>query len=118
MPSNIENSPDAKTRKQSAEAVNRAMARFPLIIELLAELSKAQIPYPGDDDLRHGCHRTLTTMLAELAKIHPAPPGKSSKTEEIIHGWLKGDEVVRLVEADKLQRIQQFIERILGPTAN
>lgn len=118
MPSNIIFSCDIKNREHSAEAVNRAMARFPLIVEILAELSRARIPFPGDDDLRHGCHRTLTTMLAELAKIDPAPAGKPSKTEKIVHGLLKGDEVVRLIDADKLQRIQQFIERILGPKPN
>ncbi len=118
MSSNIEISTDTKTRKHSAEAVNRAMARFPLIVEILAELSKAQIPFPGDDDLHHGSHRTLTTILAELAKIDPAPPGKSSKAEEIVHNWLKGDEVVRLIDADKLQRIQQFIERIFVTRPN
>ena len=114
MSSKIELSPDSKTRKHSADAINRAMARFPLIVEILGELSKAQVPLPGDDDLRHGCDRTLTTMLSELARIEPAPPGKSSKAEETARGWLKSDKVVRLVDVDKLQRIQQFIDRILG----
>ncbi|MEO8615198.1 MAG: hypothetical protein ABI600_08670 [Luteolibacter sp.] len=118
MSTKIETSPDTRTRKQSAEAINRAMARFPVIVEILNDLSKAQIPFPGDDDLRHGCDRTLTTMLAELARIDPAPLGKFSKTEEIAHNWLKSENVVRLIDADKLQRIQQFIERILGTRPN
>ena len=107
-------SPDTKNRKHSAEAINRAMARFPLLVDILGELSTASIPYPGDDDLRHGCDRTLTAMLCELARIEPAPPGKTSKAEEIAHHWLKGEKVIRLIDADKLQRIHQFIDRILG----
>jgi len=114
MSTRTELSPETKTRKHSAEAINRAMARFPLIVEILGELGKAQVPFPGDDDLHHGCDRTLTTMLAELARIEPAPPGKSSKTEEIARAWLKGDKTIRLIDADKLERMQQFIDRILG----
>ncbi len=118
MSTRIELSPDTKTRKHSADAINRAMARFPLIVEILGQLSEAQVPFPGDDDLHHGCDRTLTTMLAELARVEPAPPGKSSKAEENARGWLKGDKTVRLIDADKLERIQQFIDRVLGEEAN
>ncbi|MEO5711923.1 MAG: hypothetical protein ABIT37_00395 [Luteolibacter sp.] len=118
MSTKTELSPETKTRKHSAEAINRAMARFPLLVEILGELGKAQIPFPGDDDLHHGCDRTLTTMLAELARIEPAPSGKSSKAEENARGWLTGDKTIRLVDADKLQRIHQFIDRILGQEAN
>lgn len=118
MPTRTNFSPETKTRKHSAEAINRAMARFPLIVEILGELRNSQIPFPGDDDLRHGCDRTLTTMLAELAKIEPAPAGKSSKTEETARNWLKGEKAIRLIDADKLQRIQMFIDRVLGTPPN
>lgn len=107
------NSP-LKTRKQSAEAVNRVMTRFPLIVEILGELEKAEIPFPGDDDIRHGCERALTTMLVELARIEPAPQGKATKAEDTARTWLNLKAADRLVNADQLQRIQQFIERILG----
>ena len=118
MSSTIDTSPETRTRNQSAEAINRAMARFPLVVEILDNLSKVPVPFPGDDDLRHGCNRTLTTMLAELAKIEPAPPGKFSKTEELAHSWLKNENVTRLLDTDKVQRIQQFIERILSTQTN
>lgn len=106
--------PVLKTRKHSAEAINRAMTRFPLIVEILGELGKAGIPFPGDEDIRHGCERALTAMLVELARIEPAPPGKNGRTEEIARNWLHAKEVERLINADQLQRIQQFIDRILG----
>jgi hypothetical protein len=114
MSTKAEISPDLKTRKQAAEAINRAMERFPLILGILGELRNAHIPFPGDDDLRHGCDRTLTSMLSELARIDPAPPGKPVKAEEISHGWLTDEKAVRLIDADKLERLQQLIERILG----
>lgn len=114
MPTKAEFSPELKTRKQAADAINRAMERFPLIVRILGELRDAQIPFPGDDDLRHGCDRTLTSMLSELARIDPAPPGKPVKAEEISHSWLTDEKAVRLIDADKLERLQQFIERILG----
>lgn len=90
------------------------MTRFPLLVELLGELDSASVPFPGDDDLRHGCDRTLTTMLAELARIEPAPPGNSSKAADLARGWLKTDKSLRLIDADKLRLAHRFIERILG----
>ncbi len=118
MSTRTELTPETKSRKHSADAINRAMARFPLIVNILGELREPQIPFPGDDDLHHGCDRTLTTMLAELARIEPAPSGKSSRAEDTARGWLKGERAVRLVDADKLERIQQLIDRILGGEAN
>ena len=102
------------TRKQSAEAVQRAMARFPLILDILTQLGKAEIPFPGDEDIRHGCERALTTMLAELARIEPASPGKPSKIEESTMQLLHSKVAARMINADQLQRIDQLVERILG----
>ena len=92
------------------------MARFPLLIQILAELNQDQIPLPGDADIRHGCERALTTMLAELSRIESAPTGKSSKAEEAAQNWLQHPEADKLIDTDKLVRIQLFIDRILKPT--
>ena len=105
--------PPQKARKQSAEEINRAMARFPLLVQILAELNRDQIPFPGDADIRHGCERALTTMLSELSRIESAPTGKSSKAEEAAQNWLQHPEAGELIDADKLLRIQLFIDRIL-----
>jgi hypothetical protein len=106
--------PVLTTRKRSAEAINRALTRFPLIVEILGEIDKAEVPYPGDEDIRHGCERALTSMLAELARIEPAPPGKSVKAEETALSIVQSQAAGRLVNADQLQRIDQLVERILG----
>ncbi len=105
--------PPQKARKHSAEEINRAMARFPLLIRILAELNQDQIPLPGDADIRHGCERALTAMLSELSRIESAPSGKSSKAEEAAHNWLQNPDTSKLIDADKLVRIQLFIDRIL-----
>lgn len=102
------------TRKFAAEEINRAMARFPMIIRVLSELSCAQFPFPGDADIRHGCERALTGILSELARIQPAPAGKPSKSEELAQAWLQNPEARRLIDADKLQRMQQFIDCTLN----
>lgn len=106
--------PPLKTRKQTAEAINHAMTRFPLIVQILGELRQAGVPYPGDDDIQHGCERAMTAMLGELARIDPAPPGKAAKSEENAFALLLSKEAPLLINADQLQRMQQFIERILG----
>jgi hypothetical protein len=90
------------------------MARFPLILQILGELGQAPVPFPGDDDIRHGCERALTAMLSELARIKIAPAGKPSKAEETAQSWLSSPGSAQLIDADKLQRMQQFIDRILN----
>lgn len=107
-----------KSRKQCVEDTQRAIIRLPLIVEILDKLSKAEVPYPGDDDIRHGCERALTAMLVELAKIEPAPVGKPSKLEDAALAYLHTPSAVRLIHPDQLQRMQQFLERIFGAHRN
>lgn len=106
--------PAPQSRKLAAEEINRAMSRFPLIVRILGELDESPIPLPGDDDLRHGCERALTGILSELARIEPVPSGKSSKAEEAAQVWLHSTSAHKLVDVDKLQRMQQFIDCILN----
>lgn len=113
-----ENHPPLKTRKLTAEEINHALTRFPLVVQVLGELRKAEFPHAGDEDIRHGCERALTSMLVELARIEPAPPGKTSKAEESALGLFHSKAAALLVNTEQLQRIQQFIERILGPQPN
>ncbi|MFT4175552.1 MAG: hypothetical protein QM627_02745 [Luteolibacter sp.] len=104
-----------KTRKQTAEAINRALVRLPLLLDVLEELSKQDFPCAGDQELRHGCDRALTAMLSRLALIDPAPNGQVSNAEKIAESWLHEARAPRLIDASKLERLQQFIDRILGP---
>jgi hypothetical protein len=108
-------SPLRKTREQSAGEINRAMARFPLILQILGELGHSPLPLPGDDDIRHGCERSLTTILSELAHIRPAPAGQPSRSEETAQSWLQIPAVRKHIDADKLERMQQVIDAILSP---
>lgn len=90
------------------------MARFPFLVEILGELDRNTVPLPGDADLRHGCDRALTTMLSELARMGPAPAGQPTSAEEMALSWLHNPEARKLIDADKMERMQQFIESILG----
>ncbi len=116
MPNQPVSQPPLKTRKQSAEEINRAMSRFPLIVQILGELRNTQVPFPGDDDIRHGCERSLISMLSELARIETAPAGKISKAEETAQSWLHSPDARQLIDADVLQRMQIFIDFILSPS--
>jgi hypothetical protein len=111
---NPKNQPPQTTHNQAVEAVSRAMTRFPMIVGILDELGKAEIPMPGDDDIRHGCQRAITAMMVELARIKPASAGKTTKAEGPLNDWIHSKDASRLINADQLQRIHQFIERILG----
>lgn len=107
--------PTQKTRKHAVEAVHRAMTRFPMIVETLGHLRRAEVPCPGDADIHHGCVRAITAILVELARIEPAPAGKATKMELAALASLQDPKTAKLVDPDQLQRMQQFIERILGP---
>lgn len=109
-----ESSNPCLTRKESVEAVHRAMMRFPLILDVLEKLGKSDLPFAGDEDIRHGCERALTSILVELARITPAIPGKSSKIEESTVQMLHSKAAERWINADQLQRIDQLVERVLG----
>ncbi len=104
----------AHSRQHTAAAVCEALARFPLIVEILGELAKSQIPQPGDADIRHGCQRALTAMLLELSRIDPAPPGPVTKHEETALNWLHARAASQLIDPDQLERFEHFVGRILG----
>ena len=90
------------------------MIRFPLILQILRELSESEIPAPGDGDIRHGCERALTAILVEIARLDPAAPGKTSPAEAIAQNWLNSADATELIDGDVLQRIEQFIDCVLN----
>jgi hypothetical protein len=109
--------PPQKNRSHSAQAISRIMTRFPMIVGVLGELGKSPVPLPGDEEIRHGCTRAITAMLADLALVRPAPPGQPSHAELEVLGLLQKHAVTELINADHLERIDQLLHRILGPEA-
>jgi hypothetical protein len=109
------NSPPVPSREDAAQGIVQVTRRLPLIVRILEELHGTAIPCPGDDDIRHGCDRALTTMLSELAKMQSAPDGKPSLNEQKVRTLLGKHAAHGLVDADKLQRMQIFIDRIFLP---
>ena len=105
-----------KTRKHCAEEINRAMTRFPMILQILRQFSRSSLPFPGDGEIRHGCERALTGILAALASIEIAPSDIRSNAEETALSWLSDPISNRLIDPDKLDRMQQFIDCILNST--
>ena len=112
-----DNRPSLKSRKQVADTVLHAMARFPRVLEILGELGKSDIPAPGDEDIRRGCDRAVTAILVDLARIEPAPPGIPCQAEEATYRMLNGEAGVALINPDKLQSIHELVSRIFGPSA-
>lgn len=117
MPLEPLNSPPQNLRLDAVEKINHAMARFPLVLRILGELAESRCPLPGDDDIHHGCERALTRMLSDLARIAPAEPGASVPAEETVFAWLLHEDTRRLIDADRLERIQQLVDSILAPGA-
>jgi hypothetical protein len=99
----------------AAEKINHAMARFPLILRILGELAESRFPLPGDDDVQHGCERALTRILSDLSRISPAVAGAPTPAEETATSWLNDPAASQLIDADRLERIQQLIDSILVP---
>lgn len=102
------------TRKQAAQEIDRAMARFGLIVKILSELEHTELPYAGDSDIRHGCERALTAILVELARIQPATSDQDEQESAPPLSRLYSKPACDLIDGDQLQRMEQFIQRILG----
>lgn len=107
--------------EEVAREINRAMERFPLILENLEELSKSLLPAPGDAEIRHGCERAITAILAALAKIDPPiampSPMPEGFEEQIARAWLLGELPGRLVDPARFARLSDFIDRLLPSRA-
>lgn len=106
--------PTPASRQQAVEAIDRTLARFPLVTRILGELGRESVPMLGDADLRHGCERALTGMMSGLAKIGRAPAGPAHDREDALRALCHRPDLRALVDADKLERLQQFIDAILG----
>ncbi len=117
MPLEPVNPPPRNRRLEASEKINHVMARFPLVLRILGELADSRCPLPGDDDIRHGCERALTRILSDLARIGPAGPGDPVPAEETITAWIRNEDAGRLIDADRLERVQQLIDSILSPVA-
>lgn len=102
------------SRQQAVDAIDRTLARFCLVLRVLDELRRQTIPSPGDAEIHHGCERALTGMLAELSRIGAAPASSPLEREQVIRTRLNDSKTRALVDADKLERMHQFIDRILG----
>lgn len=109
------NSLPVPTREDAVQGIAQITRRLPLIVKILEELHDSPIPSPGDDDIRHGCDRALTAMLSALAKMRTAPDGVPSTSEHTVRALLGSHAAHGLVDADKLQRMQIFIDRIFLP---
>ena len=102
------------SRQQAVDAIDRTLARFCLVLRVLDELRREAIPSTGDAEIRHGCERALTGMLAELARIGAAPAASPLEREQVIRNCLNDSKTRALVDADKQERMHQFIDAILG----
>jgi hypothetical protein len=56
----------------------------------------------------------LTAMLAGLARIKPAPPGKACKAEKSVRRHFQTQAAGEVIDRDQFQRLEQLVNRILG----
>ena len=95
--------------------ITLALSRFSLMVDILEKLSFSDVPLPGDADIRHGCERALTSMLSELAHIERVEDGEA-EVLMMTPEW-NTSLARRLIDADRLERVQQFIDSIMRPAA-
>ena len=102
-------------REDVARRINESMERFGLILSILKTLSLSVIPAIGDWDLRHGCERALTGILASVSMIPPADPdaGPPGIEECKANGWLAGNQPLTLLDPDKLSMLASLINGLL-----
>ena len=109
-------------REQTALTINGSLHRLPLVLEILEEIHENQgVGSPGDEDLRHGSLRAVSTMAERLDRIDPAPPELSalpSVAEQIAAEWLLGERPGRFIPEPLLDRLSASISRLLPFTTD
>ncbi len=104
----------ANGRQDAVEALNRVLFRLPMVAGILRKINESALPSPGDDELRRGCERAITSILAELARLNPA--GHACDGLKTSDQWL--DEKLRnTLDVVTVERIEQLIARILANRA-
>lgn len=112
--------------EQIALRINESLHRFPLILDILEEIHQSR--HVGDEDLKHGSHRAIQSMLDSLRKIPMAheeirqsqETRKSSKSateptiaEQIAGEWLLGERPKTLLPAPNLSEMESLIYHLL-----
>jgi hypothetical protein len=114
--------PIMSPHEQFALSVNHSLHRLLLVYEMLEEIHEsADARHPGDEDLKQGAYRAVTTMLDRLKKLQPPTSPDSgaapSKEEEIAGEWLIGDQPQRLLPPDLYEELAALILRFFPRTA-
>ncbi|MEO5715989.1 MAG: hypothetical protein ABIT37_21090 [Luteolibacter sp.] len=104
-------------REQTAMTINGSLHRLPLVLEILEEIHETEgSGSPGDEDLRRGSIRAVSTMAERLDRIVPAPHPVSetpSVAEQISAEWLVGERPGRFIPEPLLGRLSTSISRLL-----
>ena len=104
----------SQDRRDAGEAVSRILHRLPLVADVLQRINEAALPSAGDDELRRGCERAITSILAELARLDPA--GHTHDDTISADQWL--DKKLRdSLDVVTVERIEQLIARVLANRA-
>lgn len=98
--------------------IENSLRRFPLLVSLMNHLRPAPLTMTGDQELRSACGRAMTSMLADLSQIPPAPPisRDADAREKAIFEMIRNSEALELLDPDQLQRLDSLVVRLL-PTA-
>jgi hypothetical protein len=108
-------------QEQLALFVNHTLHRLPLIYEMLEEIHETADAHPGDEDLKHGAFRAVTTMVERIRGIEPPATSDSrtppTKEEEIAGEWLIGDQAEQLLPPDLYQELATLTLRLFPRTA-
>ena len=108
--------------EQFALLAYHCLHRLLLIYEILEEIDEsADARHPGDEELKQGAYRAVTTMVDRLKRIEPptSPASETapSKEEEIAGEWLIGDQPRQLLPPDLYHELAVMIQRLFPRTA-
>ena len=109
---------DFPERTNTIRSIERCLTRFPLVVSLMNHLRPAPLTMTGDQELRSACGRAMTSILADLSRIHPAPAvaALADPRECAIFEMIRNSEALELLDPDQLQRLDSLVVRLL-PTA-
>lgn len=103
------------SREHIATLINTTLVRLPLVLEILEEIGSQR--RAGDEDLKYGATRAVSSMIARLEGIAPAtepePYEFPGDAEQLAYEWLLGNRPSELLPTAEHRQLTEIIVRLL-----
>jgi hypothetical protein len=102
-----------------AHKINRHLHRFPLVLEVLDEISESDDPpYPGDQEIRTGAVQAVASMVEHLKQLRRTHQDHCPKTDAELTAmeWLRGKLPEKLLPGELHRELATVLRELIPAT--